>query len=280
MRILILGSHGQFGTSLEAACRDRRVDYYAATRKDADLTDSKAVQSLVAREMIGAIVNATTFGGIAECEADPDAAFAVNTTATLRLAEICAERDIPLVQTSTHLVFRGDNPEPYVERDLPAPNSVYSASKLASEHLAATRCPKHYVLRFPTLYGARRNNATGFVEKMIDLLRQDRPLRIADDRLDCPTWAYDAGQTLLDLLLDKADYGLYHTANSGAVTYYDFVCALRDVLGSASKVDRAKDADFPAYPPKPVKVAIRSTRMAPLRSWQDALAAYCAPATR
>jgi dTDP-4-dehydrorhamnose reductase len=279
MRILILGSQGQFGTSLEAACRDRGVDCYAAKRTDADLTDVAAVRHLVERESASVIVNTTTFGGIAECEADPAAALAVNITGTLRLAELCAERDIPLVQTSTHLVFRGDNPEPYVESDLPDPNSVYSASKLASEHLAATRCPRHYVLRFPTLYGARRNKAKGFVEKMIDLLLEDTPLRIADDRLDCPTWAYDAGQALLDLLMGNANYGRYHTANSGVVTYYDFVCALRDLLGSASKVDRAKDADFPSYPPKPVKVAIRSTRMAPLRSWQDALAAYCATVT-
>lgn len=274
MRLLILGSQGQFGTSLEAACRDRGVDCIAAKRQDADVTDTAAIRTIIERESATAVVNSTVLGGIPECEADPDRAFAVNTTATLGLAELCAELDIPLVQTSTHLVFRGTQAEPYVESDLPAPNSVYSASKLASEHLAATRCPKHYVLRFPTLYGARRNNAKGFVEKMMELLEQDTPLRIADDRLDCPTWSYDAGHALIDLLDGDAEYGLYHTANSGTVTYYDFVCLLGELVGSKSEIARAKDADFPATPPKPLKVAIRTERMPPLRSWQDGLAAY------
>lgn len=274
VRLLILGSRGQFGTSLEAACRDRNVECFAATRQDADVTDYTAVRQLIERENFSAVVNSTVFGGIPECEAAPDRAFAVNATATLALAEICAEKDVPLVQTSTHLVFRGDQDDPYVESDLPAPNSAYSVSKLAGEHFAATRCPKHYVLRFPTLYGARRNNAMGFVEKMMDLLRKDTPLRIADDRLDCPTWSYDAGNALLDLLEGQADYGLYHTSNSGVATYYDFVCLLGELMGSNSKIERAKDADFPASPPKPRKVAIRSERMPPLRSWQDGLSAY------
>lgn len=274
MRLLILGSQGQFGTSLEAACADRGISCFAATRADADITDAHAVRAIIEANDIEAVVNATTFGGIAECEAAPDCAFDVNATATLRLSELCAELDIPIVQTSTHLVFRGDRAEPYTESDLPLPNSAYSVSKLAGEHFAATRCPKHYVLRFPTLFGVRRNKAAGFVEKMIELLRKDAPLRIADDRLDCPTWAYDAGNALLDLLLNDAEYGLYHTANAGSVSYFEFVRTLGTLVGSESEISPAKDSDFPSTPPKPVKVAIRSERMAPLRSWESALAAY------
>lgn len=275
MKILLFGSPGQLGTSIERVCRERHIDIHTPTRKEADITDAAATSRMISALRPNAVINATGIVDIQRCESDPALAFATNATAVRGLALACAESGAILVQTSTHLVYDGRKTTPYMESDLPCPNSVYAASKLAGECLALSLCPRTYVTRFPTLYGARRNSAQGFVEKMIERLRTGAPLRIADDRIDTPTWAQDAAEAVLGLLERKADYGLYHVANAGPVSYFDFIRHLGELTGSTSTIERAKDADFPSSPPKPLRVPLTTTRMKPLRSWQIALAAYC-----
>ena len=275
MKLLLFGSHGQLGSSLERICVERSVTFRAPTHAEVDVADAVAVAALIQDMRPSAVVNATGIVDIRRCEEDPELAFAVNATAVRGLAAACGKVGATLVQTSTHLVFDGKKTAPYVETDLTCPNTIYAASKLAGESLALGHCPNTYVTRFPTLYGARRNAASGFVEKMLAQLRAGAPLRIADDRIDTPTWALDAAGAIIDLLERRADFGIYHIANAGSVSYLDFVRHLASLVGSGSSVSRAKDADFPSSPPKPLRVALGSTRMPPLRTWQSALSAYC-----
>ena len=38
------------------------------------------------------------------------------------------------------------------------PNNIYSGSKYLSEVFVESICKKHYIIRFPTLFGDRKNN--------------------------------------------------------------------------------------------------------------------------
>ena len=69
-------------------------------------------------------------------------------------------------------------------------------------------------------------------------------------------------------------YGIYHLANRGMVSYYDFVKKLVDLLGVDAKLRRAKDIDFPALGHKPLKTAMKSIKLEPMRPWEDALSEY------
>jgi dTDP-4-dehydrorhamnose reductase len=273
--ILIFGASGQFGTNFVKACDIRQLTYKCIAHNEIDIADEPSVAKLIARLRPAAVINATGIVDIQRCEADPSLAFAVNATAVRGLALACAETGAILIQTSTHLVFDGLKNAPYLESDLPSPNTIYAASKLAGECLALRLCPKTYVVRFPTLYGERRNDAQGFVEKMIDRLRSGAPLRIADDRIDTPTWARDAADAVLALVARGADFGTYHIANTGAVSYFEFINYLARLIGSKSTVEPAKDADFPSSPPKPLRVPLATARMPALRPWREALADYC-----
>jgi dTDP-4-dehydrorhamnose reductase len=210
--------------------------------------------------------------GINPCEVDPAAAFAVNTTAVSNLARLCADSGAILVQPSTHAVFDGEKDGFYTESDVPRPASIYSVSKLAAEHLAANISPKHYIVRFPTLFGTRRNSSPGFFDKILDGLLCGRELRIAADKIDSPTYTMDAAMRVVSLIRDRHAYGTYHIANKGKTSYYDFTVKLAELLGVKATIIPARDADFPSLAHKPLRTALDSVKLDSIRCWEEALA--------
>ena len=121
----------------------------------------------------------------------------------LNLAKICKINNIILVQTSTHAVFDGTKNSSYNEKDIPKPNNIYSGSKYLSEVFVKSICKKNYIIRFPTLFGDRKNNLLGFVDKVIISLKNNKDLKIADDKIDSPTYAKDAAINLIQILIKK-----------------------------------------------------------------------------
>ena len=91
----------------------------------------------------------------------------------------------------------------YTENDLPKPNNVYSGTKYLSEILVSSICEKYYVIRFPTLFGERQNKLLGFVDKVINSLKKDQTLKIASDKIDTLTYAYDAAIQLTNILFQN-----------------------------------------------------------------------------
>ncbi len=274
MKILVLGSTGVIGTALETVCRRRNIEYVGLSHSDVEITDSDSVKSQIEKHRPDAVINAVVYMGINPCEENPDKAFAVNATAVLNLSKICEERGITLVQPSSHAVFDGRKDGYYTEDDHPVVTSVYSGSKFLSERFAADMCRKHYIVRFPTIFGVRRNNTPGFVDKMMERMLKGLPLKVADDKIDSPTYSLDAAEAVISLMLEGKPYGLYHIANSGRVSYYDFIVRLAALMGAEIEITRAKDADFPALGFKPIKTAMKSNKLPPLRSWEQALEEY------
>ena len=276
MKLLILGATGAFGTALETACLKKRWDFTPLGHRDFEITDHASLERAVKKHRPGAVVNAVAMVGINPCEEAPEKAWAVNTTAALNLARICQANDLLLVQPSTHAVFDGTKMGPYSEEDIPYPTSIYSASKFSGECLAAVYCKKHYIIRFPTLFGPRRNQSPGFVDKVLGWLKEKEEIRIADDKIDSPSYTLDLAEALLEMIQNEVPYGTYHLSNSGQTSYYDFVRKIVSLLGASVRVVAAKDKDFEALAHKPLKTALKSSNLPPLRNWQEALAAYLA----
>ena len=274
MKALLFGSSGTVGTAIERLCARKGIDCVSPSHREVDITDFAAVKTVIEKNKPDVVMNLVALVGIDQCEHEPERAFAVNVTAVSNIARICEQHGMTLVQPSTHAVFDGTKNGPYTEDDLPNPASVYSTSKYVAEFFAKNICTKHYIPRFPTLFGARRNQSQGFVEKMIDRILAGQELRVADDKIDTPTYTKDVAETIISLLEREKPYGIYHVANSGVVSYYDFIARLIEILKADVKLTRAKDKDFPALAYKPLNTALKSIKLEPLRSWQDALSDY------
>ena len=274
MKILLIGSSGMMGTAIEEVCNREKIDCIGLTHDDLDITNFTAIKEAIEKNKPDTVINMAVIQGVDPCELEPQRAFDVNAIAVSNLAKICQKHGITLVQGSTHAVFDGTKDDYYTEDDLPNPTSIYSASKYVAECFAKNLCTKHYITRFPTLFGASRYIYKGFVEKMLERIERGEEVRVADDKIDSPTYTMDAAETLISLLEKEKPSGIYHVANSGMVSYYDFIAKLIEILKVDVSLVRAKDKDFKSIGYKPLKSALRSIKLEPLRGWEDALYEY------
>lgn len=274
MNILLFGSTGMLGTALEQVCKNRDLNCYSALHKDTDITDPDDLKQAIEKFVPDVIINAAALVGIAQCEYDPQKTFDVNTIAVSYLARLCEEKNIVFVQISSSSVFDGTKNDYYTEDDCVSPTASYSASKYVAECFTKTFCSKHYIIRLPLLFGPRQNRGERFVDMLIGKLQSDEKLEVSIDKIDSPTYTIDAANVILDIVEGAKPFGLYHVANHGKVSLYEFVSQFVKVSSSNLQILKAKDKDFKSPVYTPLALPLKSVKLRPLRSWKDALQEY------
>lgn len=274
MKILLFGATGMMGTAIDFICNTKKINCIGISHKEVEITERKAVYEQIEKHAPEIVINCAAIIGTNTCESTPAYTFNVNSVAVSYMAKCCEQRKIVFVQPSSHAVFDGTKDGFYDEHDKPNPISIYSVSKYTAECIAMNQCAKHYIIRFPTMFGERRNHALGFVDKIIEKLVKREELKIADDKIDSMTYALDAADRLIWILKQELPYGIYHLANSGSVSYFDFVKKITEKLNIDCQLTRAKDADFSSLGYKPLRTAMSSAKLKPMRPWEDALSDY------
>ena len=269
MKILILGSTGVLGTAMEEVCQDRNLDYVALSHDRFEITNFRETE--ITRYNCDVLVNGVAMMGIDPCEENSVRAFAINSASVNKLAKICQEKDMILIQPSTHTVFGGSRAEEHTEKSEPNPTSVYGISKYASEFFAKNLCERHYITRFPVLFGNRRNNPIGFIDKLPNWLNEGKTLKISTDKHDSFSYNRDVVGRTIDLVEGEAPFGIYHIMNEGFSSYYEFAIKMRDLYGLNNEIQKASDSDFPSLAAKPIDTKMSSIKIQPLRRFEDAL---------
>jgi dTDP-4-dehydrorhamnose reductase len=226
------------------------------------------------------VINTAAFNRVDDCEDDPAHAFSVNSFGPRNLAQACAEWDCALMHISTDYVFGGEKSKPYTEDDSPNPLSVYGASKLAGEYFVRNICRKHFVVRTCGLYGSAgsRGKSGNFVETMIRLAREGKPVRVVDDQILTPTSTQDLSEKLKELVQTQA-YGLYHITNHGQCSWYEFAAEIFGLLALKPDFGRTTTKEFGAKARRPPYSVLASTKLeslglTELPRWEDALERY------
>jgi dTDP-4-dehydrorhamnose reductase len=280
MRIPVLGSAGQLGRDL---CSRLPGEVVPLTRDQVDLTKPAAITSAIGALKASALVNCAAYNFVDDAESHPDAAFAVNAWGVRALAAACQSCGVKLIHISTDYVF-GLEPaaSPRIESDAPGPVSVYGLSKLAGEYLARTICPDALVIRTCGLYGVWGSGGKGgnFVETMLRLAAQGKPLRVVNDQHCTPSYTVDVAAGIASLIAANA-VGLFHLTNAGSTTWYDFAEEIFRQAGLTPDLTPISSAEFarPARrPPYSVLSTAKFSSIAssPPRHWSEALAAYLA----
>jgi dTDP-4-dehydrorhamnose reductase len=274
MKLLVTGSRGQLGRALMRLAPGREYEVVGVDLPELDITDRRAVATLVARARPDAIVNCAAYTAVDAAESHEDEALAVNSTAVGHLAAAANESDAALVQVSTDYVFDGESARAYHEDDATNPRSAYGRTKLAGE-LEAARARRHLIARTAWLFGEGNN----FVEAIRrQLAAGKRELRVVDDQTGCPTYAADLADALLRLLARGAG-GCLHVVNSGATTWCGFAREIAARLDPRVAVVPITTAEMPRPARRPRRSVLGTARLeallgAPLPHWQDALARY------
>lgn len=278
MKVVVLGARGQLGSDLlQAMVTWKCVPF---THADIDVCDFIHTRKVLTEVSPDIVINTTAFHRVDDCEEQPEQTFRVNTYAVRNLARLCAELDCGLVHLSTDYVFGGDQDTPYTEQDVPNPLNVYGVSKLAGEYFVRNLCPKHFVVRTSGLYGVAGASGKGgnFVETMIRMAREGKPIRVVDDQVLTPTYTKDLAHALEQLAQTKA-YGLYHITSSGQCSWYRFAARIFELLGLTPDFGPATTAAFGAKARRPAYSALAHHNLTrsgcdDLRPWPEALEAY------
>jgi dTDP-4-dehydrorhamnose reductase len=199
------------------------------------------------------------------------------------LAETCERLGATFVHFSTDYVFDGRTRTPYRETDLPNPLSLYGESKLAGERLALERCGRAFVFRVCGLYGlagSARRAHPNFVQRMLTLAGEGRPLRVVSDQIVTPSYTRDLAGKVWQVL-GLGEPGLYHLTSSGETSWYDFVREVFRLRALHPQLTPVTAAEFAARAQRPAYSVLARERLAALglddlRPWPEALAAYLA----
>jgi dTDP-4-dehydrorhamnose reductase len=279
VRYAVLGSSGQLGREL---CRRLPGEVVALTRSSVDLSRPETVRAVLPGLRPDVVVNCAAYNFVDRAEAEPHAAFAVNAWGVRELARLCAELGSLLVHFSTDHVFGLDDRRqtPWAETDAPGPVSAYGLSKLAGEYLARALCPRHLVVRTCGLYGFASGGGKGsnFVETVLRLAAEGRPLRVVADQVCTPTSAADVAAAVVALLA-KGRPGLYHVTSSGACSWYEFARAVFELAGVSAEVTPITSQEYGAAARRPgysvlAPAGLALLNLPPLQPWREALADY------
>jgi len=274
MKILITGSTGQLSRELQLALAGEGK-VLALGHKLLDLAEPAQIRRQVRLLRPDLIINAAAYTAVDPAQDDRDRAFAVNAIGPGVLAEEAAALGVPLIHYSTDYVFDGRKNGPYSEEDVPAPLSVYGASKLAGEQAIQAVGGDHLILRTSWVYSLHGRN---FLLTMRRLLQERDALSVVDDEIGAPTWAGTIAQVTAEIVRKRRSGsggpgGLYHLTASGETSWYGFACHIAQHLQSQgllrARIEPTRSADYPTAAQRPLNSRLNCARLQ--RDWQITL---------
>lgn len=270
MRLAITGAEGQLGRSLRQVFADEEM--LLLDLPQWDITSEETVAFLL-RWAPHLVIHAAAMTDVDGCERDQDLAFSVNGQGTENVALACQRCKATMVYISTDYVFDGTKDEPYLESDEPHPINVYGASKLEGERQVQRLLKEYYIVRTAWLYGPGGKN---FVEKVLQLAEERSELHYVVTEVGSPTYSRDLAEGL-SRLVRHPQYGIYHLANEGSCSRYEFAKAILE-LGERGEFPLHPAESYPRLakpPPHAILANVRASKLGiRLRPWQEALIAY------
>ena len=294
-RILLTGVDGQLGQELQRTLAPLG-EVIGVGRQGLDLSQADHIRQTIAEIKPDLIVNAAAYTAVDKAETESELAYLINGVAPTIMANEQARNGGALIHVSTDYVFDGSKNTPYTEADAPNPLGAYGKSKLAGEEgiqkaskdTESVRCELRYViLRTAWVYGTY--GKTNFVKTMLRLGTEREEIRVVEDQVGTPTWAYDIAnaiailgqqltneptsplqktgasdrqlqieQQLTNEPVAPLQSGIYNFTSSGVASWYDFAIAIFEEarqLGMTLKVQRVVPITTSEYPTPAIRPA-------------------------
>jgi dTDP-4-dehydrorhamnose reductase len=264
-KLLITGATGTLGNALARTCEERALPFCLTSRAELDLCDEESIAAALAEHRPWAVINAAGFVRVADAERERDSCLAANALGPEKLARACAEAGIGLVAFSSDLVFDGRLGRAYVEGDPVSPTGAYGLSKAEMEARVLAAMPEALVIRTSAFFGPW--DRYNFAWNVLSALSRGDTVRACDRTQVSPTYVPDLCHAALDLLID-GEKGLWHLANGGRISWYEFARKVADGAG----YDPALVEPEPAA--EPTATVLESRHGALLRPFESALAEF------
>jgi dTDP-4-dehydrorhamnose reductase len=268
--LLITGATGTLGSAFARVAESRALPHRLLSRREMDIADPESVEKVLKDSGAWALVNAAGYVRVDDAERERGSCFRENSLGAVVLAAACARHGVRLVTFSSDLVFDGrERCEPYVETDEVSPLNVYGRSKAEAERLVLGALPSALVVRTSAFFGPW--DEYNFVHAALSSLARGEEFVAADDACVTPTYVPELAHACLDLLID-GEGGVWHLANSGAVTWADLARRAARLAGLDERLVTGRPtSELNLAAPRPAYSALGSGRGALLGPLDEAL---------
>ncbi len=267
-KLLVTGASGFLGWNLCRAAQGRWDVYGLAHRnrnpiqgvdlRRTDLTRLSEMKRNLQEIRPDAVIHAAAESKPNFCQLNPGESHRINVEASVNLASLCADLDIPFVFISSDLVFDGLK-TPNKEDDPVCPVCIYGEQKAEAERSVLNRHPRALVCRIALMFGDAGAGGASFIQPMIEDMKNGRDINLFTDEHRTPVSAADAARGIL-LGLSKTT-GILHVSGLERISRFEFGKLLRDVLGihnARLSPCAQKGVKMPA--PRPPDVSLEITR--------------------
>ena len=250
--ILVTGGNGQLGSELKKIAPNYQdYNFLFTDVKDFDITNHTAVAAFIENNNITVIINCAAYTAVDKAESEQELSDAINHLAVANFAQIAKDNNIKLIHISTDYVFDGTNYRPYVETDIPNPQSVYGQTKLDGELAMKKINPANsIIIRTSWVYSKFGNN---FVKTMLRLAETRDEISVVADQIGTPTNAADLAKAILTVLpqIENKTPEIYHYSNEGVCSWYDFAKAIFEIVNTKVKINAIESAQYPTPAKRP-----------------------------
>ncbi len=280
MRVAVVGSNGQLGSSLIPILRHANYDVTSLCHDDIECGNPQSIRDKLKSILPAVVINCAALTDVDECQKRPDDAFRINAVGAFHIATVCADIESVCIYISTDFVFDGTKGSSYTEDDCPNPVNVYGASKWAGEALVRHACPQWLIIRTASLFGHTQHarKRVNFVDSVLRKAKTGARMQVVDNVYMSPTYACDVSQAL-EQLLRRQSRGLFHLTNTGRCSWFEFAEKTCAIAGCSSELERISAEKYSYEAPRPQDSSLSSREADAglanvLRPWQQALEAY------
>jgi dTDP-4-dehydrorhamnose reductase len=277
-KILITGANGQLGWELGQLAKSYPAfEFVLVDRSKLDLTFPETFEKIIHSIAPDCIVNTAAYTAVDKSETEKELSYTVNATAVQALASICKNLAIPFITYSTDYVFDGEATQPYTISTKVDPVNYYGSTKAAGESMAMEANEDTIIIRTSWVFSSHGNN---FVKTMMRLMKERAQLNIVADQKGRPTYAKDLAIATMKMIeamnAGKSIKGVYHYANQGETTWYDFAAKIKAIAGLTCEVQPIETKDFPTPAKRPAYSVLDTSKIEQdlaidIRHWEDAL---------
>jgi dTDP-4-dehydrorhamnose reductase len=276
--ILVTGANGQLGWELgQLVSAYPQFKFVLLDRDRFDLSQPEKMEAIITSIQPYCVINTAAYTAVDKAEVEQELALKINATAVTMLSKICKQHQIHFITYSTDYVFDGKATHPYPTNHKIDPVNFYGVSKAKGENGALAENEKSIIIRTSWVFSSHGNN---FVKTMLRLMKEREQLNIVADQVGRPTYAKDlASATMLLVVALKAGkkiQGIYHYANEGITSWYDFAVQIKQNAGLTCVLNPITTDQFPTPAKRPSYSVLDTQQIekdfdTPIRNWKDAL---------
>ncbi len=236
-RLLVTGASGFLGWNI-CSVAHKTWDVYGVAFtnplevsgvniKVVDLTDFYNLKQLFVDVEPDAVIHAAAAADTSYCQINQKKSHKINVDTSISIADLCMERNIPLVFISTDMVFDGLN-APYKEEDPVCPVNVYGEQKVLAEEEMVKRCPEMTICRTSIMFGYHPERSKNWFQKNVESMRMRQDVQLFVDEYRT---FLSVRKAVSGLLLSIGNVsGILHLSGDERLSRYDFTRIVMEIF--------------------------------------------------